>query len=175
ASRDSRPTQVSVLSSAPNWGFQTASCGCHVAARTLPTSSATWSRHSDPARAMIRFHKVSKQYPTSGGAALEDITFHVGRGEFVFLTGHSGAGKSTVLKLMYAEERPTGGDVRVSGFAVPRLRRDEVPRLRRRLGIVFQELRLMEDRTAGENVALGLEVSGARSDVIPASGARVSS
>lgn len=122
---------------------------------------------------MIRFHKVSKQYPTSGGAALEDITFHVGRGEFVFLTGHSGAGKSTVLKLMYAEERPTGGDVRVSGFAVPRLRRDEVPRLRRRLGIVFQDFRLLEDRTAGENIAFALEVTGARADVIPARVARV--
>jgi len=122
---------------------------------------------------MIRFHKVSKQYPTGTGAALQEITFHVGRGEFVFLTGHSGAGKSTVLKLMYAEERPSSGDVRVSGFAIPRLRRDEVPRLRRRLGIVFQDFRLLEDRTAGENVAYALEVTGARSDVIPARVARV--
>jgi cell division transport system ATP-binding protein len=122
---------------------------------------------------MIRFHKVSKQYPTGTGAALQEITFHVGRGEFVFLTGHSGAGKSTVLKLMYAEERPSSGDVRVSGFAIPRLRRDEVPRLRRRLGIVFQDFRLLEDRTAGENVAFALEVTGARSDVIPARVARV--
>jgi cell division transport system ATP-binding protein len=122
---------------------------------------------------MIRFHKVSKQYPTGAGAALQEITFHVGRGEFVFLTGHSGAGKSTVLKLMYAEERPSSGDVRVSGFAIPRLRRDEVPRLRRRLGIVFQDFRLLEDRTAGENVAFALEVTGARSDVIPARVARV--
>ncbi len=121
---------------------------------------------------MIRFNKVSKQY-ANGGGALEDVTFHVGRGEFTFLTGHSGAGKSTVLKLMYAEERPTSGDVRVSGFAIPRLGRDEVPRLRRRLGIVFQDFRLLEDRTAGENVAFALEVTGARNDVIPARVARV--
>ena len=63
---------------------------------------------------MIRFHKVAKQYPNGTGTALSDITFHVGRGEFVFLTGHSGAGKSTVLKLMYAEEKPTSGDVRLA-------------------------------------------------------------
>jgi cell division transport system ATP-binding protein len=123
---------------------------------------------------VIRFIKVAKQYPAGGaGAALEEVSFHVGRGEFVFLTGHSGAGKSTVLKLMYAEERPTSGDVRVSGFAVPLLGRDEVPRLRRRLGVVFQDFRLLEDRTAAENVAFALEVTGARHDVIPARVARV--
>ena len=122
---------------------------------------------------MIRFTKVSQHYPSGTAPALEDVTFHVGRGEFVFLTGHSGAGKSTVLKLMYAEERPSTGDVRVSGFAVPRLKREEVPRLRRRLGIVFQDFRLLEDRTAAENVAFALEVTGARADVIPARVARV--
>jgi len=122
---------------------------------------------------MIRFIKVAKEYPAGSGAALADVSFHVGRGEFVFLTGHSGAGKSTVLKLMYAEERPTSGDVRVSGFAVPQLGRDEVPRLRRRLGVVFQDFRLLEDRTAAENVAFALEVTGARHDVIPARVARV--
>jgi cell division transport system ATP-binding protein len=122
---------------------------------------------------VIRFVKVSQRYPSSTAPALEDLTFHVGRGEFVFLTGHSGAGKSTVLKLMYAEERPVTGDVRVSGFAVPTLRRDEVPRLRRRLGIVFQDFRLLEDRTASENVAFALEVTGARADVIPARVRRV--
>jgi cell division transport system ATP-binding protein len=122
---------------------------------------------------MIRFHKVTKQYPSGSGVALSDITFHVGRGEFVFLTGHSGAGKSTVLKMMYADERPTSGDVRVSGFAIPQLGRDEVPRLRRRLGVVFQDFRLLEDRTAAENVAFALEVTGARHDVIPSRVARV--
>jgi cell division transport system ATP-binding protein len=122
---------------------------------------------------VIRFNKVSKQYATGTDAALQDISFHVGRSEFVFLTGHSGAGKSTVLKLMYAEERPTSGDVRVSGFAISNLSRDEVPRLRRRLGIVFQDFRLLEERTAAENVAFALEVTGSRPDVVPARVARV--
>jgi cell division transport system ATP-binding protein len=128
---------------------------------------------SDDGKPVIRFTKVSKSYPTGTAPALDDISFHVGRGEFVFLTGHSGAGKSTVLTLMYAEEKPTSGDVRVSGFAIGKLRRDEVPRLRRRLGIVFQDFRLLEDRTAAENIAFALEVTGARTDVIPARVARV--
>ncbi|MGH7582332.1 MAG: cell division ATP-binding protein FtsE [Gemmatimonadales bacterium] len=122
---------------------------------------------------MIRFSKVTKLYPTGIDAAVKDVTFHIGRGEFVFLTGHSGAGKTTVLKLMFAEERPTEGDVRVSGFAIGALRRDEVPRLRRRLGIVFQDFRLLEDRTAAENVAFALEVTGARAEGIPRRVARV--
>ena len=122
---------------------------------------------------MIRFTKVSKQYPTGTDAALEDVSFHIGRSEFVFLTGHSGAGKTTLLRLMYGEERPTAGDVRVSGFGIAGLGRDEVPRLRRRLGIVFQDFRLLEDRTAAENVAFALEVTGARPEVIPARVARV--
>ena len=115
---------------------------------------------------MIRFHTVSKSYP-KGTIALQNVSLHVSKGEFVFLTGHSGAGKSTVLKLMYAEQRPTSGDVRVSGFAVSSLRPADVPRLRRRLGIVFQDFRLLEDRTAEENVAFTLEVTGARADSIP--------
>ncbi len=113
------------------------------------------------------------RYATGTDAALEDITFHVGRGEFVFLTGHSGAGKTTLLKLMYAEQRPSSGDVRVSGFGISHIKGDEVARLRRRLGIVFQDFRLLEDRTAAENIAFALEVTGARPDVIPQRVARV--
>ena len=116
---------------------------------------------------MIRFAKVSKRYPPGDDSVLQEVSFHIPRGEFVFLTGHSGAGKSTVLKLMYAQERPTAGDVRVSGFAISALGRDDVPRLRRRLGVVFQDFGLLEDRTAAENVAFALEVTGARADVIP--------
>ena len=82
---------------------------------------------------MIRFTKVAKNYPNGTGLALTDVTFHVARGEFVFLTGHSGAGKSTLLKLMYGGEQPSSGDVRVSGFHIGALKHDEVPRLRRRL------------------------------------------
>jgi cell division transport system ATP-binding protein len=122
---------------------------------------------------VIRFSKVSKRYPTGTDAAVDEVSFHIGRGEFVFLTGHSGAGKTTILKLMFAEERPTSGEVRVSGFGISGLRREEVPRLRRRLGIVFQDFRLLEARTAAENVAFALEVTGARADGIPARVARV--
>jgi len=98
--------------------------------------------------------------------ALKDVSFHIGRGEFVFLTGHSGAGKSTVLRLIYAEEFPTAGEVRVAGTVTSELRRGDVPRLRRRLGVVFQDFRLLEDRSAEANVAFALEVTGARRGTI---------
>jgi cell division transport system ATP-binding protein len=102
----------------------------------------------------------------AGSLALTDVNFHIAKGEFVFLTGHSGSGKSTVLRLVYADLLPTSGAVRVSGFSTERLRRPEIPKLRRRLGIVFQDFRLLEDRTAEENVAFALEVTGVRRSVI---------
>jgi cell division transport system ATP-binding protein len=114
---------------------------------------------------VIRLQHVAKDYPK--GAALKDVSLHVAKGEFVFLTGHSGAGKSTILKLMYGELRPTAGEVRVSGFDIAALSQDDIPRLRRRLGIVFQDFRLLSDRTAEENVAFALEVTGCRRDQIP--------
>ena len=121
---------------------------------------------------MIRLSHVYKSYP-NGALALKDVSFRVNRGEFVFLTGHSGAGKSTIMKLLFAEQKPTTGEVRVSGYNVSTLRVDEIPKLRRRLGIVFQDFRLLEDRTAGENVAFALEVTGARGDTIAARVTRV--
>jgi len=96
---------------------------------------------------VIKFTHVFKAFP-KGGLALKDISFHLAKGEFGFLTGHSGAGKSTVLKLIYAEEPVTSGDVRVSGFNVTAMSRRDIPKLRRRLGIVFQDFRLLEDRRA---------------------------
>ena len=121
---------------------------------------------------MIRFSHVYKSYP-NGALALKDVSFQVSKGEFVFLTGHSGAGKSTILKILFAEQRPSQGDARVSNFAVATMAAAEIPRLRRRLGIVFQDFRLLEDRTASENVAFALEVTGARPDTIPARVMRV--
>jgi len=115
---------------------------------------------------MIRFTHVSKEYPRSG-PALNDVSFHVGKGEFVFLTGPSGAGKTTILKLIFMEEMPTSGDVRVVGLPAANIRRREVPILRRKLGIVFQDFRLLEDRTAEENIAFALEVTGASRSAIP--------
>src|SRR5256885_14618519 len=100
---------------------------------------------------MIRFDKVTHLYPRAAGgaAALRDLTFRVNKGEFVFLTGPSGAGKSTILKLLYMDERPTTGEVRISGYSSSDIRRREIAQLRRRLGIVFQDFRLLVDRTAG--------------------------
>lgn len=121
---------------------------------------------------MIRLQHVIKTFP-NGALALKDVSFHVPKGQFIFLTGHSGAGKSTLLKMLYAELRPTSGEVRVGGHLVHSLKGDEIPRLRRRLGIVFQDFRLLEDRTASENVAFALEVTGASSDTIPARVTRV--
>jgi cell division transport system ATP-binding protein len=121
---------------------------------------------------VIKLTNVVKTY-AKGGLALKDVTFHIAKGEFAFLTGHSGAGKSTVLKLIYADEQPTDGEVRVSGYVVTDLSPRDVPHLRRRLGIVFQDFRLLEDRTAEENVAFALEVTGARRSTIPARVMRV--
>ena len=121
---------------------------------------------------MIRFQSVFKSFP-NGALALKDVSFHVSKGEFVFLTGHSGAGKSTIMKLMFGEQRPSQGDVRVSGLALADLRAREIPRLRRKLGVVFQDFRLLDDRSAAENVAFALEVTGARRDTIPARVMRV--
>jgi cell division transport system ATP-binding protein len=114
---------------------------------------------------VIKFSDVTKDYPKTG-AALQGVSFHVRKGEFAFLTGHSGAGKSTAMRLTYLAELPTAGEVRVSGFATGRVTPGEVPHLRRRLGIVFQDFRLLDDRTAEENVAFALEVTGARRTTI---------
>src|SRR4051794_4587248 len=102
---------------------------------------------------MIRFENVSKRYPRSAGFALDRVSFTLNRGEFAFLTGASGAGKSHIPKLSYMDELPTAGNVRVAAYASDSIRRREIPRLRRRLGIVFQDFRLLDDRTAEQNVA----------------------
>ncbi|HVH39094.1 MAG TPA: cell division ATP-binding protein FtsE [Gemmatimonadaceae bacterium] len=121
---------------------------------------------------MIRFSHVTKSY-ARGGPALEDVSFHLNRGEFAFLTGPSGAGKSTILKLVYISERPTSGEVRVDGKSSVTLTPQEIPKLRRRLGVVFQDFRLLEDRTAEQNIAFALEVTGAVASSIGPKVARV--
>jgi cell division transport system ATP-binding protein len=108
---------------------------------------------------MIRFTHVFKEFARTG-LALQDVSFHVGKGEFVFLTGPSGAGKSTVLKLIFLEERPTKGEVKVSGVSSVTIRGRDVPKLRRKMGVVFQDFRLLEDRTVEANIAFALEVTG---------------
>jgi cell division transport system ATP-binding protein len=121
---------------------------------------------------MIRFFNVTKRYPRSG-TAVQDFSLHVGKGEFVFLTGPSGAGKTTLLRLVYMEERPTSGEVRVSGTSSLDATARDVARLRRKLGIVFQDFRLLENRTAEQNVAFALEVTGAPRATIGPKVARV--
>ena len=121
---------------------------------------------------MIRLTEVAKQYPRSG-VALSHITFQVKKGEFVFLTGPSGSGKTTILKLLYMDEKPDAGEVWVNGVSSQTARGREVSKLRRRLGIVFQDFRLLEDRTAEANVRFALEVTGAPKATIRSKVARV--
>ncbi|MEN8376285.1 MAG: cell division ATP-binding protein FtsE [Gemmatimonadota bacterium] len=109
---------------------------------------------------MIRFENVVKRYARA--TALDGVSFQLGKGGFCFLTGHSGAGKSTVLRLLHMAERPTSGEVRVSGYSGSKVRRRDIARLRRKIGYVFQDFRLLQDRTAAENVGFALEVTGAR-------------
>ncbi len=114
---------------------------------------------------MIKLINVYKEYPRSG-LALKNVSLHVKKSEFVFIVGPSGAGKTTVLRLVHMAERPTDGEVRVSGFSSLRMKRRDVPRLRRRVGMVFQSFRLLRDRTAAENLAFALEVTGARTSEV---------
>ncbi|NSL56293.1 cell division ATP-binding protein FtsE [Uliginosibacterium aquaticum] len=108
---------------------------------------------------MIRFERVTKRYP-GGHEALADVSFEIRHGELVVLGGHSGAGKSTLIKLIAALEKPTAGKVWVSGQDVGSLRPNQVPYLRRSLGLVMQEHRLLTDRTVFDNVMLPLLVTG---------------
>jgi cell division transport system ATP-binding protein len=108
---------------------------------------------------VIKLTDVTKEYPRRG-AAIQDLSVEIPKGQFVFLTGHSGSGKSTTLRLLHMAEQPTAGEVRISGFSSLRTTRREVWKLRRRVGIVFQDFRLLPGRTALENVAFALEVTG---------------
>jgi cell division transport system ATP-binding protein len=100
---------------------------------------------------VIQFYHVGKRY-AGGRTVLSDVTFHIARGEFVFLTGASGAGKSTLLKLLFREEVPTEGQILVNGRNVASIPRSKVPYLRRTLGMVFQDFRLIARKTVAENV-----------------------
>ncbi len=108
---------------------------------------------------MIEFKHVTKRYPDSG-EALSDVSFRIDRGDLVFLTGHSGAGKSTLLRLIPAIERPSRGEILLDGVAVQNLKERQIPYLRRKLGLIFQDYRLLNDRSVFENVALPLLITG---------------
>ncbi len=116
---------------------------------------------------MIKLTNVTKEYPRRG-PALSGVSLHVEKGEFVFLTGHSGSGKSTTLRLIHMSDTPTSGEVRVSGFSSDMVREREIWKVRRRVGMVFQDFRLLQGRTAMENVSFALEVTDARrQEIVP--------
>ncbi len=107
---------------------------------------------------MISLREVGKRY-SNGNQALSGVTLDIKKGEFVFVVGPSGAGKSTFIKLLYREEKPTQGRLFVGGKDLSRMRRREVPMLRRDIGVVFQDYKLLEDRTVAENVGFALLVT----------------
>lgn len=108
---------------------------------------------------MIKFDKVAKSYP-NGHVGLHELSVHVRRGEFLFVTGHSGAGKSTMMRLLLAMERPTAGQLLLAGQDLGRIRNSQIPFLRRQIGVVFQNHQLLFDRSVFENVALPLHILG---------------
>jgi cell division transport system ATP-binding protein len=109
---------------------------------------------------VIRFANVTKHYPTQTRPALDDVSLEVVKGEFAFLVGASGSGKSTFLRLVLREERPTSGSVFVAGKDLGRMPNWKVPHLRRQIGAVFQDFRLLPNKTVFENVAFALQVIG---------------
>ncbi len=109
---------------------------------------------------MIRFEKVTKKYPGPGRPALDQVTVDIDKGEFVYLVGQSGSGKSTALRLVLRELRPSSGRVYVAGKEINRLAGWKVPRLRRQIGTVFQDFRLLPNKTVSENVAFAMQVTG---------------
>lgn len=110
---------------------------------------------------MVHFIRVTKQFPGQRRPSLRDVSLHVDRGEFVFIVGPSGAGKSTLTRLIYREELPTSGQVLLGGVNVAKLRPHQVPYLRRNIGVIFQDFKLLPDRTVYENVAFALQVTEA--------------
>ena len=121
---------------------------------------------------MIKLTHVSKEYPKRG-YALHNVSFHLKKGEFAFLTGHSGSGKSTTMRLIHMADRPTDGEVRVSGFSSARVTERDLWKVRRRVSMVFQDFRLLPGRTALENVSFALEVTGTPAKAIQAKATRL--
>ncbi|MGB1657979.1 MAG: cell division ATP-binding protein FtsE [Longimicrobiales bacterium] len=121
---------------------------------------------------MIKLTHVSKEYPKRG-YALHDVSFHLGKGEFAFLTGHSGSGKSTTMRLIHMADRPTDGEVRVSGFSSATVTERDLWKVRRRVGMVFQDFRLLPGRSTLENVSFALEVTGTPQKAIQAKANRL--
>ena len=114
---------------------------------------------------LIELKNVYKRY-SNGVAALNDVTVSISKGEFVFIIGASGSGKSTFIKLLYRQEKPTSGEIYVGGINVAKLRNGKVYKLRRKLGVVFQDYKLLPKKTVYENVAFALEVYGLKTSEV---------
>lgn len=111
---------------------------------------------------MIEFNNVVKSYDKAGNRALNGVNMQIQDGEFCFLVGPSGSGKSTIIKLITGELKPTAGTVHVNGYSLERIKKREIPYLRRTVGVVFQDFRLISKMTVYENVAFAMRVVGAR-------------
>jgi cell division transport system ATP-binding protein len=131
----------------------------------IAESEHTVSTEIAPAGAMIVFESVTKVYDPDV-VALRDVSFVIEKGDFVFVVGASGSGKSTIIRLLLKELEPTRGRILVGGRDLNRLKRSKVPLLRRNLGCVFQDFKLLPNRTAAENVAYALKVQGERPEAI---------
>lgn len=115
---------------------------------------------------MIYFDNVSKLYNDGRSAALQEVTFQVAPKEFVSIVGHSGAGKTTLLKMIIAEDRPTGGQVFFESIDIHQIPRTKLPHYRRKIGTVFQDFKLLPNKTAYENIAFAMEANGRTDDEI---------
>ncbi len=124
------------------------------------TIDAQPAREGSTGAAMIVFEDVRKTYETNNVRALDGVSFVIEKGEFVFVVGASGSGKSTLIRLLLKEVEPTGGRIIVGGRDLGRLKRSKVPLLRRNLGCVFQDFKLLPNRTAAENIGYALRVQG---------------
>lgn len=111
---------------------------------------------------MIDFSQVSKVYKDNGVIALKDISFHMNPGEMRILTGESGAGKTTLLKLILGEEKPTRGTILINGNDIGKIKQSKMPQYRRSIGLVFQDFRLVNNKTVYDNVALPKQICGAK-------------
>lgn len=114
---------------------------------------------------MIVLERVSKAYG-SNSVGLDDVSLHIPSGEFVSIVGQSGAGKTTLAKLLMAEEQPSHGRIEIGGWDITRIRAREIPELRRQLGVIFQDYKLLPKKTVYENVSFALEVAGVKSKLI---------
>jgi cell division transport system ATP-binding protein len=131
----------------------------NISRAAAPVSAAHPQRAHTPGPPIIQFRDVTKRF-ASGDLGLDGATFSIGRGEFVFLVGATGSGKSTVIRLLIKEHEPTAGVIRVAGYDLRDIQRKQIPFYRRNIGVVFQDFKLLPSRTVHDNVAYALQVTG---------------